>query len=57
VLTETLAGRGDIGDERGVVQTVAGDLAQCVRTRLGPQISDVAETEIYDGLTPVTMTL
>lgn len=57
MVTETPAGRGDVGDERGIGQPVARDPAQRVLACLGPQISDVVETEIYDGLTPVTMTL
>jgi hypothetical protein len=57
VVTETPTGRGDVGDERGVGQPVAGDLAQRILARLGPQIRDVVKTEIYDGLTPVTITL
>jgi hypothetical protein len=54
---ETPAGRGDVGDQRGVGQPVPGNLAQRLLPRLAEQIADVVDAEIYDGLTPVTMTL
>ena len=48
---------GDVGDERGVAQPMRGDFAQRPLSCVATQIRDVIETEIYDGLTPVTMTL
>ena len=56
-LTERCSRRGDVGDQRGVGQPVAVDLAQRPLPASLTQIGDVVEAEIYDGLTPVTMTL
>ena len=49
--------RGDVGNPRRIGQPVAVDVAQRLRSRLAAQIGDGIEAEIYDGLTPVTMTL
>ena len=57
MIAELPSYRRDVGDAGGVGQPVAVDLAQRVGTRFAAQIGDVGETEIYDGLTPVTMTL
>ena len=57
VVTETLTRRGDVGDQRGVGQPEVGDFAQRPLSRVAAQICDVVEAELYDGLTPVTMTL
>ena len=43
--------------QRGVGQPIVGDLAQRLRPGLAAQVSDVGDAELYDGLTPVTMTL
>ena len=56
-LTERCSCRSDIGDQRGIGQPVAVDHAQRPLPRLATQIGDVVKAEIYDGLTPVTMTL
>jgi hypothetical protein len=56
-VTETVTHGGDVGDSRGNGEPKPVDLDQIPRARRGPQIGDVVETEGYDGLTPVTMTL
>ena len=56
-ITELLTRRGDVGNQRGIGESEAVDLAQVPRARVGPQVGDVVETKRYDGLTPVTMTL
>jgi hypothetical protein len=55
--TETPTCPGDVGDQRGVGELQTGDVAQCLRADVATQIGDVVEAEIYDGLTPVTITL
>jgi hypothetical protein len=57
VVAETRTHRGDVGKQGGVAQPIRGDFAQCPLSRVANQIGDVIETEIYDGLTPVTITL
>ena len=57
VIAELPSYRSDIGDPRRIRQPVAVDIAQRLRSRLAAQIGDRIEAEIYDGLTPVTMTL
>ena len=56
-VTELPSYRSDVGDPGRVRQPVAVDVAQRLRSRLAPQIGDGFKAEIYDGLTPVTMTL
>jgi hypothetical protein len=56
-LAERCSRRSDVGDERGVGQPISGHLAQRPLPRLATQIGDGFKVEIYDGLTPVTMTL
>ena len=55
--TESRSYRVDVGNPRGVAQLVAIDVAERLRSRLAAQIADRVDGEIYDGLTPVTMTL
>ena len=50
--------RGDVGNPGRISQPVAIDIAQrLARFRLAAQIGDGIQSEIYDGLTPVSMTL
>ena len=56
-IAERCSHRSDVGDQRGVGQPIAGDFTQRALPRLASQIGDIVEAEIYDGLTPVTMTL
>lgn len=57
MLAELLSDRGDVGEAGGVGQPVAVDVAQRLRTRRAAEVGDGSGAEIYDGLTPVTMTL
>jgi hypothetical protein len=57
VVAELLSYRCDVGNPARIGQPVATDVAQCLRTRSAAQISDKLQVEIYDGLTPVIMTL
>ena len=59
-VTELPSYRSDVGDPGRIRQPVAVDIAQRLRSRLAAQIGDGFEAEseaIYDGLTPVSMTL
>ena len=56
-ISETLTRRSDVGDEGGIGEPEASDLTQRLRACFAAQIGDVVEAEIYDGLTPVTITL
>jgi hypothetical protein len=56
-LTETPTRPSDVGDQRGVGELKTGNVAQRLRAFGAPQIADIGEPEIYDGLTPVTITL
>ena len=56
-VTETVTHRGNVGNPRCIGEPKPVDLAQIPRARVGAQVADVVETEGYDGLTPVTMTL
>jgi hypothetical protein len=57
VVTETRTHRGDVGNQGGVSELEVSDFAQRPLSCVATQIGDVIETEIYDGLTPVTITL
>jgi hypothetical protein len=48
---------GDVGNTGRFGQPVAVDVAERLRSGLAAQIGDRVEVELYDGLTPVTMTL
>jgi hypothetical protein len=54
---ETLTRGSDIGDQGGGRQRQVSDFAQRLPSDVALQIGDVVEPEIYDGLTPVTITL
>jgi hypothetical protein len=56
-ITETLTRGSDIGDQSGGRQRQVGDIAQRLPSDVALQIRNVIEPEIYDGLTPVTITL
>jgi hypothetical protein len=56
-ITERRSHRSDVGDERGVGQPIACDFTQRALPRFAAQIGDVVQTERYDGLTPVIITL
>jgi hypothetical protein len=56
-LAELPSYEGDVGEPGDVCQPVAVDVAQRLRSRVAAQICDGVSVEIYDGLTPVTMTL
>jgi hypothetical protein len=56
-ITERRSHRSDVGDQRGVGQPIACNFAQRALTRFAAQIGDVVQTERYDGLTPVIITL
>ena len=56
-VAESCSYRGDVGNPRGVAQLIAIDVVERLRSRLTAQIADGVDVEIYDGLTPVTMTL
>jgi hypothetical protein len=49
--------RCDVGHPTRIGQLVAIDIVQGLATGPAAQISDKLEVEIYDGLTPVIMTL
>ncbi|BBY90858.1 hypothetical protein MGALJ_05270 [Mycobacterium gallinarum] len=55
--TETLTRRGDIGDQCGIGEPQVSDFAQRLLADGAAQVLDVVEPKIYDGLTPVTITL
>ena len=57
MLAELLPYRGDVGDACGVGQPVTVHIAKRLRTRRAAEIGDGSGAEIYDGFTPVTMTL
>jgi hypothetical protein len=57
VLAELRSYRTDVGDAARIGQPVAVDIAQRLRSGVAVQIGDGIKAEIYDGLTPVTMTL
>jgi len=57
VVTETCSRRSYVGNQGGARQRVTGDLPQRLLSGVAAQIGDVIEAKIYDGLTPVTMTL
>ncbi len=57
MLTELCSDGGDVGDAGGLREPVAVDIAQRLRSRVTAQECNGAKAEIYDGLTPVTMTL
>jgi len=56
-ITERGSHRSDIGNEGGIREPEAGDFAQRALPRFAAQIGDVVQTERYDGLTPVIITL
>ena len=56
-VTETPTRPSDVGDQRGVGELEAGNVAQRLRAFVASQIADIVEPEFYDGLTPVTITL
>jgi hypothetical protein len=57
VVAEPPSYRCDVGHPARIGQPVAIDIVQRLRTHPAAQISDKLEVEIYDGLTPVIMTL
>ena len=60
VVTELPSYRSDVGDPGRIRQPVAVDIAQRLRSRLGSADRRrlvLKEPNVYDGLTPVTMTL
>lgn len=56
-VTELPSYRGDVGDARRVCQFMARDLAERLGSGLATQIGDRVEIELYDGFTPVSITL
>jgi hypothetical protein len=56
-VAEPLADRGDVGEQAGVGQRMAGDIGQRRRTGVTGEVGDVVAPEGQDGLTPVIMTL
>jgi hypothetical protein len=57
VVAELPSYRCDVGDPTRIGQPEAIDIAEGLRTDVAAQISDKLQVEIYDGLTPVIMTL
>ena len=57
MVTELPSYRGDVRHPGRVCKPVAVDITERLRSRLATQIGDGTGGEIYDGLTPVTMTL
>jgi hypothetical protein len=57
MFTELRSYRGDVGQPGGIRKPVTVDNAQRLLPCVAAQIGDGAAAEIYDGLTPVTMTL
>jgi hypothetical protein len=57
VVAEPRPRRRDVVDPGGVDQRISGDLTKRRRTLFRPQIGDILEAEIQDGLTPVTIAL
>jgi hypothetical protein len=57
VITELSSYRSDVGDAGRIREPVLLDIAQRLCARLAAQKGDGVKVEIYDGLTPVTMTL
>jgi hypothetical protein len=55
--TETLTRRSDIGDQGSGRQRQVSDFGQRLPPDVTLQIGDVVKSEVYDGLTPVTITL
>jgi hypothetical protein len=54
---ERCSRRSDIGHQGGVGESVFCELVERTLPRVAAQIGDVAEPELYDGLTPVIITL
>jgi hypothetical protein len=57
MIAEPPSDGSDIGNTGGIRQPVAVDIAQRLRSSLAAQIADDVKVEIYDGFTPVSMTL
>jgi hypothetical protein len=56
-VTESRSDRGNVGDARRIRQFMTRNIAKRLGPGLATQIADRVEVELYDGLTPVTMTL
>ena len=57
MLAELRSYRNDVAESGAFGQPVVVDNAQRLLPCVAAQISDGGQAEIYDGLTPVTMTL
>jgi hypothetical protein len=56
-IAETFTRPSDVGNQGGRTQAQGGNVAQRLPADIAAQIGDVVGSEIYDGLTPVTITL
>jgi hypothetical protein len=56
-VTESRSDSGNVGDARRIRQFMTRNIAERCGPGLATQIADRVEVELYDGLTPVTMTL
>lgn len=56
-VTELPSYRGDVGEPRSICQFIACEVAERLGSGLATQVGDRVEVELYDGLTPVSITL